>query len=357
MLKPENTLHKLLALVLFRLPHNQRRWQACLHQYRPLLEDAFKYNYAARLLVMKALRQIDANDIDGAQNTIAALRPSFAAADHPSELALWHILHALHQCRSGHTRRMGANLRSAAKYNHRFHLAYLLYAEYLYRERRYYDEAEIQYTNAIDSLYAYPPMTDDMRRIMGNAYSGIANARIMMHRYDEARDALRIAEQMVASQERLLYSQALLNAVLQQPTEANRCLNKLADVNPDIAAELRPEVERILANQHPQFSITTSSTPELLATFWQFFLQSEEQMVSLLRMDRRPEASHMLLGHLAAIDPNEQERLLYDIRMEGDEFQFILHARYSDTDNALLDQLFAACPPELHERWHIIREP
>ncbi len=357
MLNPGNTLHKLLGMMLFRLPHNQRKWQACLAQYRPILENAFKYNYAARLLVMKALGQMDDNNIDGAQHTIEALRPVFAEEDNPSERALWHILHALHQCRSGHTRRMGANLRSAAKYNHRFHLAYHLYADYLYRERRYYDEAEKQYTNAIDSLYAYPPMTDGMRHIMGNAYSGIANARIMMHRYDEAKEALRVAEQMGAVPERLLYSQALLSAVLHRSAEADRCLNGLNDVSPDTAAELRPEVERILAEKHPQFSVITASTPQLLSAFWQFFLDNEEQMVSLLRMDRRPEASHMLCGRLAAIDPNGQERLLYDIRLEGDEYQFILHARYSATDNALIDQLLAACPPEIRQRWRIIREP
>lgn len=357
MLKPEKTLHKLLGMMLFRLPHNQRRWQACLAQYRPLLETAFKYNYAARLLVMKALEQIDASNIAGAQQTIEALRPVFAEADDPPERALWHILHALHQCRSGHLRRMGANLRTAAKYHHRFHLAYFLYADYLYRERRYYDEAETQYTNAIDSLYAYPPVTDAARRIIGNAYTGIANTRIMMHRCYEARDALHIAEQLQALPELLLYSQALLHAVLQHQEDANSCLASLADVNTDIADELRPEVERILANQHPHFNVLTSSTPELLAAFWQYFLEIEDQLVFLLRMDRRGEASNMLLGHLAAIDPNDQEQLLYDVRLEGDTYQFILHARYSDTDNALLDQLFAACPPDLHTRWQIIRKP
>lgn len=74
-------------------------------------------------------------------------------------------------------------------------------------------------------------------------------------------------------------------------------------------------------------------------------------------MGRRAEASHLLLQPLNEAEPSGRTDILFDVCQEQDDFQFIMHARYSHTDDALLDQLLLARPAGLQEHWQIIRKP
>lgn len=357
MLNPQNKLHRALGTLLFRLPHNQRQWRSCLGTYLPILENAFPDNDAARLLVMKALRLIDENNIEGAQRTIESLRTTFAQNETPAHTALWHILHALHQYKSGHLRRMGGNLRAASKYGHRFHLAYALYGDYLYHERHFYDEAEEQFLKAIDCIYAYPPLTESMQKVIGNAYTGAADARTMMHRYEDAKAALRMAEQMHAESEYLLYSQTLLNAALHLPTEARRCLSHLRELNDESAAQLLPVIERILADEHPHFTQQSIGSSEVIAAFWENFLVHEDEMMQLLLDGKHTQARDLMRGPLDAADSYHDDYWGFAVDHKSNAYELLFRSSYSRTYTPFVDDILAACPDAIRQRWQITREP
>lgn len=356
MLDPQNALHKLLGIMLFRLPHNQQRWQKCLAHYLPILENAFTNNDAARLLVMKVILQIDENNPDGAQKTLDALRP---AADEGGneEKALWHILHALHQQNCDQLDKMAASLSAAHEYGHRFYLAHAYHAECYLHAWHLFAEAEEHFNKSIDCLYAYPPMTETTRRLIGTSYTGIADARTMMHRYEDAKDALRKAEQMEANPVPLLRSKALLHAALRQPEEANHCLSQLneKDDEPDICFNER--IRRILAEQDPHFTPLPIGSPEGIAEFWRYFLDKEEELQHLLRNGRLAEANELMCSPLAAMDIYEDDYWDYGIQFKDNHYQLIFINCFSRTYPPFIDALLTACPPEIRERWQIIRDP
>ena len=357
MLNPQKRLHQMLGTLLFRLPQNQRRWRSCLGTYLPILENAFPDNDAARLMVMKVLRLIDENNIEGAQRIIEALRLTFARNETPVHIALWHILHALHQYRSGHLQRMGGNLRVAGKYGHRFHLAYSLYGDYLYHERHFYDEAEEQFLKAIDSIYAYPPLTEQMQTVMGNAYTGAADARTMMHRYDEARAALHMAEQMHAEPEFLLYSKALLSAALHLPSETMQHLADLQKLNQETADQLRPTVERILGNEHPHFCQLPIGSPEVITSYWQNFLAHEDEMMQLLLNGKHTQARDLMREPLDTADPYHDDCWAFAVEYKNSAYMLHFRSDYSQTYTPFVDKILAACPDAIRQRWHITRDP
>lgn len=358
MLNPQKKMHRLLGKVLFYLPHNQRRWMRCWDHYMPLLHDVFLDNEAALLMVMTCLEKIESGDIEGAQRIIEALRPLFAANENqPPVLVLWHVLHALHQSRSGHHAKMAANLRTANKFQHRYHIAHVLLAEDRCTRLHFYDEAEEHFSKAVDCVYAWPPMTDRGRQVIGLLHSRIAYVRIMMHRYDEARDALRIAEVMQAPPEELAHCQALLNAVLRLPTEAHRSLERLRESSTDTANELAPIIQRILAEEHPHFTQLPVGSKEGIAAFWQNFLHYEEEMMQLLRENRRTDARELMAGPLRKMDPYEGDYFGFDISLKNNVYTIHFRSNFSRTYTPFIDAILAECPDAIRERWRIERAP
>lgn len=357
MFDPMNRFHKLCCHLLFQLPRNRRRLDRCMSLYLPILENVFTDNPATLFLLMCCLEKIGQGDIEGAQRIIRALQPVFAANDTPPVRVLWHVLHALHQSKSGHTDKMAAHLRAANQIGHRYHIAYVLYAEHLCNERHFYDEAEQNFLKAVDCLYSWPPVTDEMRRVIGIMYNRIAYTRIMMHRYDDAKDALRVAESMSIPPEELWHFKALLSAALRQPTEAQRCLEQLQAVKPDQADIIRPAIQLVLADKHPHFTRLPIGSPEGIAAFWQNFLNHEEDMLQLLREGRRTEARELMAGPLREMDPYADDYFGFSVFLENNEKRLSFRSSYSRTYTPFIDAILAACPPEIRQRWHITRDP
>ncbi len=355
MLDPRNPFHTLLGIVLFRMPHNQRRWRNYLGRFLPILENVFPYNDAARLLVMKTLKQIDANNVEGAQKTLQRLSPTFYHGSN-EEKALWHILHALYQHKSGHLDKMSGNLRAARKYGHRFYSAYMMHADF-FIAHHHYDEAEENLLQAIDCIYAFPPVSEASQKIIGEQYAQIATLRTFMHHYDEAKAAIRLAEQMHVPISDLLYCQSLLNAALHLPTEAEYCLSQLQEINAQSADKIRQHVQLILEDKHPHFTAQPIGTPEGIAAFWQEFLANEQELQRLIDNGNIQQARDLMSAPLRAMDPYQDDHWAYNIRFRDNAYTLTFANLHSRTYTPWIDAILAACPPEVHKRWRIIRKP
>lgn len=356
MLNPENTLHRLLALVLFRLPHNQRRWQACLHQYRPILENAFKYNYAARLLVMKALRQIKCKDIEGAQKTLRAIMP-IARDGEPVEKALWAFLHGLGYMQVNNKKQAIRFFKSANQFNHRLFLPYLITADQYITAPLDYPKAVSDFQTAIECIYEYPPLNEMTRRALCAAHADLCFCHVMMHQYDEAKDDLLHAEQMARDKSSTLYASIYLHAALHQASEVAALLPRYRAHCLDEFDAFKARIERILADQDPHFTQMPIGSPEGIAAFWQNFLAREDEMMQLLRDNRPLDARKLMAGPLQEMDPYEIDVWSFDVLMRNAAYTIFFRANFSRTYAPFIDALIAACPQEVHEHWRIIREP
>lgn len=356
MLDPMKPFHKLLGHWLFQLPNNQKRWHFYMSRYLPILKPAFHHNAPARLLVMKALQQIDQKDIDGAQETIEAVIPA-AREGEIADKALVNFLWGLGYFYGGNMDRAIEMFKITNKYQHRYFMPYLLTADHHVNERRNYIRAEEYYQTAIDCIYEYPPLTDTTRHVLCMAHAGLCFCRIMMHRYDEAQTDLLHAEQMEEENKFTLHARIYLHAVLRQQDEARSSLAKYKTHCPEDFALLQARVERILSEEDPHFTAFSIGDAEAIAAFWQTFLDKENDILQLLVLNNGYEAMELIHDALNRTDPEDKENITYYLKQTHTGNRLYFGARFSRTNNLLIDQLLAACPPEIHQRWQIIREP
>lgn len=355
MLDPMNPFHKLLGHWLFQLPYNQKRWYGFTARFLPILQPAFRHNAPARLLVMKALQQIDKKDIDSAQHTIEAIIPVAREGDTPDQ-ALVNFLWGLGYLYGGNTDRAIEMFKIVNKYQHRFFMPYMMTADYNVNVRRFYNRAEQHYQTAIDCIYEFPPLTDTTRNALCIAHAGLCFCRIMMHRLDEAQSDLLHAEQMGQENKYTLHARAYLHAALHHPEEARAALSAFKKHDPEGYSDLQERIERILADEDPHFTPLPIGDPEAISAFWQTFLEKENDILQLLVLGDGHGAMSLIKAALEHTDPDDVETLTYYLKQTHSENRLYFGARFSRTNNALIDQLLAACPQEVHKRWHIIRE-
>ena len=356
MLDPQNTLHKLLGIVLFRLPHNQRRWQACLAKYRPILENAFKYNYAARLLVMKTLGQIKSKDIEGAQNTLRAIMP-IARDGEPLEKALWACLHGLSYMQANNKKQAIRYFKSANNLQHRLFLPYMITADHYLSEHIDYPKAVSDFRTAIDCIYEYPPLNEMTRRALCAAHADLCFCHVMMHQYDEAKDDLLHAEQMASDANNILYARIYLHAALREEPEVAPLLPRYEARCPEEFDAFKARIERILADEDPHFTQLPIGSPEGISAFWQNFLAHEDEMMQLLRDNRPLDARKLMAGPLLEMDPYAIDVWGFDVLLRNTAYTIFFRSNYSRTYAPFVNAIIAACPPEIHQRWRIIHEP
>lgn len=352
-----DTFHSLLGSFLFKLPHNQQKWEGYMYTHEPILAPALKNNPYARLLVLRTL------------DSIHRKRPSAAASkrlyklhfcchedSHPDR-ALYNFLCGLYSELRGYPQKMASRFRLANKFGHTYYLIHMKLGFYYLTERHAYSKAEEELTHAIDCVYAHPPITQESKELIGLLYAGIAASRVMMHRNDDASDALRIAGNLNPKGVMWLSSQALYHAAMHDPTQTQHYLSLLDEQNSEFAQRLRKQADLILADQHPHFISLPIGSPEETAEFWRVFLENEQEMQHLIDEDKRQAAVDLYLPLLKKADVYEDDYWGHSIDFLEGHYRFVLRSNYSRTYTPWIAAIIAACPPELHERWQIIHEP
>ena len=79
-------------------------------------------------------------------------------------------------------------------------------------------------------------------------------------------------------------------------------------------------------------------------------------MMQLIRANRRHDARELALGPLRAMDCYT-DYYGFDLLLRDGMFNLYFTSNYSRTYTPWIDAILAACPEEIRERWHIIREP
>ncbi len=355
-LNPQKPWHIYLGRFLFRLPHNQSRWRHYLGFYYPIMDPAFQHNEAARLLIMKLLKYLDQNNIKGASTAICALWPTVREADH-AEQVLFSFLRGLADAKAGDFDKATKRFRWANRFNHRYFLPYMLVADYDCDHRHVYPQAATNYQTGIDCIYKYPPLNDITRHFMSLAYAGLCLCHVMMHQYTEAKADILHAEQMESENAAILNAKAHLHAALRQEREARICADKFRKYNAEGYNHLKEKVELILSEKHPHFTQLPIGSPEGIAAFWQEFLVNEDKLKRLIDNDNVHQANDLMSAPLRVMDIYHDDFWGYHIRFHDNAYSLTLTGLYSRTYTPWLDAVLAACPPEIHQRWRIIRDP
>lgn len=355
MLNPQKPWHVRLGRFLFRLPHNQRKWQFYMARYYPIMEPAFKHNEAARLLVLRVLRQFENNKLKQAAATVRTLKPYVRQAE-PADQAMFGFLYGLgYETADNHDEAIRC-YRWANKFNHRYFLPYLLAADYDVNSVKLYSRATVNYQTTIDCIYEYPPLTDITKHALCIAYSGLCFCHVMMHKYDIAKADLLHAEQMESENHFALHARIYLHAALRQSDEVAALLPRYKLLCPEEFDAFQTHIERILAEQDSHFTQMPIGSPDGINAFWQNFQDKQFEMMQLIRSNRRHDARELALGPLREMDCYRNDFYGFDVMVRDGQFTLYLHGIYSRTYTPWVDAILAACPEEIRANWHIISE-
>lgn len=356
MLNPQSPFHRRLGRFLFWLPSYQRRWQQYMGRFMPILTPAFEYNETARLLVMKALKQIERKNFNGAASTIKALY-SAAREGNSADRALCYFLMGLNFLQKNDKHQAFRNFKSANQFNHRLFLPYLITADHYMNTNYDYPKAEADFRTAIECIYEFPRLNENTRLPLCAAHADLCFCHVMMHKYDEAKEDLLHAEQMVHDNASTLYSRIYLHAALRQASEAAALLPRYKALCPEEFDDFKARIERILVEQDSHFTQLPIGSPEGIAAFWQNFLDREYEMMELIRNKRRKDARELALGPLRKMDCYTNVYYGFDLSLRDGMFNLFFSSKYSRTYTPWIDAILAACPAQIRERWNIIREP
>ena len=98
-------------------------------------------------------------------------------------------------------------------------------------------------------------------------------------------------------------------------------------------------------------------SPEGIAAFWQNFLHYEDEMMRLLRDNRRLDARELMAGPLRAMDPYKGDYFGFDISLKNNVYTIHFRSDFSLTYTPFIEAILAACPDAIREHWHIERAP
>jgi len=344
------------AKLVLSLPHNKRRWNTYMQYYEPILAFAQEIDMHGRLLTLRAMDTISRREPSARASKRLYQLHFHCPEDNLHARALYNSLCGMYAALRGNKDEMAKRFRLATKFGHTFHLIYVNLGVYYLFERHQFDRAEGYLNQAIDCIYKYPPLNEEKRLAIAAIQSHIAYAMIMMQRIDEAE--LLLAKSTVAEgRQEYHHALAMLRAVQGRPTEAHAALEAPRPLHEELWTLCKQNVRLILDGKHPHFTALPMGTPEAINDFWQLFLAKEEDMMYLLRNDRRSDARALIAGPLNEMDPFDSDYWGFGVSMEKEEYTFSVASKYSRTYTLFVDALLAACPPELHERWHITRNP
>lgn len=356
MLNPQSPFHRRLGRFLFWLPNYQKRWQSYMGRFMPILEPAFQHNEAARLLVMKALRQIKNGNLRQAEKTLLALKPCMREAE-PADKALFSFLYGFAYAQAGDHAGAARYYRWANKFDHRYFLPYMLAADDDVNLRAHASRAAANYQTAIDCIYEYPPLNEFTRHALCMAYAGLCLCHVMMHDYDIAKADLLHAEQMESENRFILQAKAYLHAALRQTQEARSCVEKFSEYGKEDHALLQERIERILADQDPHFTQLPIGSPEGIAAFWQNFLDQQYEIMQLIRSNRGHDACEHVLGPLREMECYKNVYYGFDVTLCDGMFTLYFRSNFSRTYTPWIDAILAVCPAKVRAHWNIIRDP
>lgn len=342
-MKKENLGDKMAKKAFFSADF-QRQWAVHMAAFGPILGPAFPEDYPSRVHLMAALGRISRRDLRGGLEKLEQLRDK---CETNADKAAWLFFTGLCYDLAGRQEQMLSYYREAGEYNHSFYMPYLKMAK-VWQQSCLYDRAEENYRSAI-GCFNGTGLSDEDKRILGAAYTGLATTLTMMHRYEEAQDALRISRQLWPDAAGRSAAEAVLYAALGREEQAEESLRILEGHAPQVYPQVRDLAHRILDGTEHLFC-SVEMAKEDLAYFWEWFLENGEYLEAKLDREEFEGITELVDEQLNDLLPFAEQGLETDILLEEDGFCLLLPDYYAVALTEGYQQLLAAKPEGL-DRW------
>lgn len=342
----KETMADKIARKTFFTQDVQQKWAVHMGAFGPILGPAFEEDYPSRIHLMAALNHISRRDIPGGIKKLEQLREK---CETDAEKAAWLFFMGLCFEFGGMQEQMLGYYRAAGEFHHRFYLPYLKVAKF-YQQGCLYERAEEAYHRAID-CFAGTGLSENDRRILGSAYTGLATCLTMMHRYEEAEAALETSRQHWPEAPGRSAAEAVLYAALGEEGKMQASLAVLEGHAPEAYPSVADMTRRIREGSEALFC-EMDVDGEKIKAFWQWFLENREEMERRLDSEDYDGLMEPITARLNDLLPFGERELDAQILLEEDCFRLLLPDYYAVGLTRGYEQLLEACPAEKLERWN-----
>jgi len=325
-------------------PQFQKNWASHMKSFGPILKDAFAEDPQARVTLCAALTHIVAKKQPQALLKLNSMQKHLVTN---ADKAAFFFAMGLFCEYAGKYEEMAALYNQANDLNHGFYLPYLKAGKYAL-DTQDYAVAEKNYRSALRCFPAIP--SDKQKQLLASAHTNLASCLVMMHRYDEADNALEASRKVMPLFPGRFAPEAILHALRGQTTPMLSALDSLKTMAPFAYDAIKKSTDKILAHTEVQFFTLPLEEAGILS-FWDWFAAEEDGLKT--RLDKQEYQAVMsdigqklletfpFLEHCPPVSIGKNDRgyviLLRDLYAAG-----IAHA-YS--------RLTALCPEEISSRW------
>ncbi len=327
-------------------------WQAQCAVFGPIMEPAFVGDDAARIELAASINMIQRKEIKKALKKLDHMH-KFCKNDADETAWLFFVGLAFDQAQDAEN--AIACWVQAAEYKPKFYLLYMKLARYLYLDAMY-EPADEYYREAIDCLINHP-MQEGVQNasFIASAYANLASNLVMMHRLDDAIEALNEAEEWHPANPEREYVWAIVYALKEDFMKAAKCLYNLKQGKTFVPEKMIKETEKVIKDiqdrTHAHFYVVPSKK-EYFADFWREFERCEGEMQKNLRSENGGVVVEQLDRMLQPLFPFVQRELAFGIMTEEEKCAVEFSDFYVKSLNAGYKELLEMCPADLKKRWN-----
>lgn len=339
------TFAEKLAKKSFESAAIQKSWQAHVQAFGPILKPAFVDNYQARLDLTAALNFISNGELEKGLKKLQLIE-SVCSTD--ADKAAWLFCMGLCFEMANIKEDMVAYYQEAGEYGHKFYLPYSKVAKTAHNDA-VFEIAEVNYVKAIQCLED-DEIDEQKKIVLGSVYTNYASCLTMMHRYEDAHEALEKSEKILPELNGRAASKAILAAAKGDAKLAYYYVNAIARQVPASYEITKKTVDEILDKTHPHFSRIAISK-ENIDAFWDWFVSNETGLLNKLEMEDYNTVFWMMQPKLKEVFSFMERDLEFGIEPRDGFYQIT----FADFFMASLEQgykeLIEAAPKSLAKHW------
>ena len=186
--------------------------------------------------------------------------------------------------------------------------------------------------------------------ILSSVYTNYASCLTMMHRYEEAEDALRLSCEVLPEQKGRDTVIAILMAAKGDSEGAYNILNVIETQLPDIYNTTKKMVDDILDKKHPHFN-AVAVPEERITSFWDWFVSNEVNLLQCLENKDYDTVFNLIQDELKKLFPFVERNLELGIEPKSDCYQIIFADFFMVSLKIAYRKLIDAVPQSLKKRW------
>jgi tetratricopeptide (TPR) repeat protein len=340
----KETLGEKLIRKSFESSAVQKSWQIHLQAFGPILAPAFADDYQARIHLTTALNHISKRNVKAGLQKLQMLE---TACKTDADKAAWLFCMGLAMEMVNMQNEMISFYQNAGKYGHSFYLPYVKVAKAAHTDA-VFDVAEENYAQAIRCLKAEP--ADEQKKvILGSIYTNYASCLTMMHRYEDAQEALQSSQEILPSLFGRSEAQAILEAARGNAEQAHALLNQMKN-EPALYEPTAETVTKILENKHPHFA-PIDMEKGWTGKFWDWFISNEMKFLEKLDTEDYASVFQMIQPKLREVFPFMERNLELAIEPRENFCQITFADFYMVSLQRAYRELIEAAPALVTVRW------